>query len=90
NKSPTVNWVIDHQNYIDGGFVDSTDGYEQKSSSVFNSYFAFETLKTFNSLSRLGEEVWMVEFNYWILIGLLGGIGLTVLLIYFIWRKRRV
>ncbi|MFX1317247.1 MAG: prenyltransferase/squalene oxidase repeat-containing protein, partial [Promethearchaeota archaeon] len=26
NKSPTVNWVIDHQNYIDGGFVDSTDG----------------------------------------------------------------
>ena len=79
-----------HQNFIDGGFVDNTDSSEEKFSSVINSYFAFETLKAFNSLSRLDEEVWMVEFNYWILLGLLGGIGLTILLIYFIWRKRRV
>ena len=90
NKGPTVNWVIDHQNFIDGGFVDTTAGDEQKSSSIVSSYFAFEILKTFKSLSVLNEDVWMVEFNYWILIAVLGSIGFTIFLIYVIWRKRRV
>ena len=90
NKGPTVNWVIDHQNFIDGGFVDTTYGDEQKFSSIVSSYFAFEILKTFNSLSVLNKDVWMVEFNYWILIAVLGSIGFTIFLIYVIWRKRRV
>ncbi|MFX1322318.1 MAG: prenyltransferase/squalene oxidase repeat-containing protein [Promethearchaeota archaeon] len=90
NKGPTVNWVIDHQNFIDGGFVDTTTGDEQKSSSIVSSYFAFEILNTFNSLSVLNKDVWMVEFNYWILIAVLGSIGFAVFLIYVIWRKRRI
>jgi prenyltransferase beta subunit len=90
NKGPTVDWVIDHQNFIDGGFVDNTYGDEEKSSSIISSYFAFEILKTFDSLSVLDKDVWMVEFNYWILIAVLGGIGLTIALIYVIWRKRRI
>lgn len=90
NKGPTVDWVIDHQNFIDGGFVDTTYGDEEKLSSIISSYFAFEILKTFDSLSVLDNHVWMVEFNYWILLALLGGIGLTIVLIYVIWRKRRI
>ncbi len=90
NKGPTVNWVIDHQNLIDGGFVDTTYGDEEKFSSIVSSYFAFEILNIFNSLSVLNEDVWMVEFNYWILIAVLGSIGFTIFLIYVIWRKRRV
>ena len=90
HKSPTVNWVIDHQNFVDGGFVDTTAGDEQKLSSIVSSYFAFEILKTFNSLSVLNKDAWMVEFNYWILIAVLGSIGFAVFLIYVIWRKRRI
>ncbi|MFX0041332.1 MAG: prenyltransferase/squalene oxidase repeat-containing protein [Candidatus Hodarchaeota archaeon] len=90
HKSPTVSWVIDRQNFIDGGFVDTIAGDEQKLSSIVSSYFAFEILKAFDSLSELNKDIWMVEFNLWILIAVLGSIGFAIVLIYVIWRKRRI
>jgi hypothetical protein len=90
DKAKTVKWVLNHQNSLDGGFADYTEGYEQKVSSVTNSYYAFEILRTFQSLGSLGEEVWTVEFNYIALIALLISIGLAIALIYFVWRRRRV
>jgi hypothetical protein len=90
DKAKTVKWVLNHQNSFDGGFTDYLEGPEQEISSVTNSYYAFEILKTFNSLGSLEKEVWMVEFNYIALITLLISIGLAIGLIYFIWRRRRV
>jgi prenyltransferase beta subunit len=90
DKVNTVKWVLNHQSLLDGGFLDYTDGFEQRVSSITNSYYAFGTLGIFQSLGSLGEDIGMVEFNYIALIALLISIGLVIGLIYFVWRKRRV
>lgn len=88
--SETVSWILDRQNFQDGGFVDLSDGYQQKYSSIASTYFAFETLRILESLSKLNVEIWMVEFNYWILIIVLGSIGLILGIVVYIYRKRRI
>lgn len=90
-RESTINWVLVRQNFQDGGFIDSSAGTRQTNSSIQCSYFAFETLKTLDkSLFQLNEDVFMVEFNYWILIVILSSVGLAVAILIFIWRSRRI
>jgi len=90
NVDPTISWILTLQNFEDGGFSENTEGYKQKKSSIITSYYAFESLKILNSLSSLAKEVWMVEFNYWILGIVLISIGVVIAVIVFVWRKRRI
>ena len=91
NIGPTISWIVTLQNFEDGGFSENTEGYEQKKSSIIASYYAFETLKILNpSLSILAKDVWMVEFNYWILGIVLLSIGVIIAVLVFVWRKRRL
>lgn len=91
NNDQTSKWVLSRQNFQDGGFVDFTEGYQQLSSSVVTSYYAFKILNTFDTAIRqLSIEIWMVEFDYMILIILLLSIGLVVGIGVFLWRRRRI
>lgn len=91
NKIATIKWLLSRQNFQDGGFVDITEGFEQSASSIIASYYAFLTLKIFDpQLSSLSKEIWMVEFNYWILFIVLGSIGLIIAIATYWWRKRRI
>ena len=87
----TIKWVLSRQNFQDGGFADITEGSDQLSSSLIGSYYAIKTLAAFDpNLSKLTVEIWMVEFNYWILIFLMGGIGILAAVSVFLWRRRRI
>ncbi len=91
NKDSTISWLLTLQNFEDGGFSDNTEGDNQKKSSVIASYFAFKILKILNpSLSSLSNDIWMVEFNYWILVIILICIVVVIGIIVFIWRKKRL
>lgn len=90
NAENTIDWTLSRQNYKDGGFAENTDGYQEIDSSVISCFYAFETLRIFNSLSKLNVEIWMVEFNYWILTIVLGSIGFGIALIVFLWKRRRI
>lgn len=90
NSGQTTKWIISRQYFQDGGFADITEGTSQRISSVTSSYYAFETLKIFGSLGKLSAEVFMVEFNYLILIIILGSIGLVVAIGVILWRRRRI
>ena len=86
----TVKWVLSRQNFKDGGFAENTEGYQEIESSIISCFYAFETLRILNSLSKLNVEIWMVEFNYWILTIVLGSIGSGIALIIFLWKRRRI
>jgi len=90
NKLATVNWVLNHQNFLDGGFSDHDEENDQKLSSISASYYAFEILKGFGSLDLLNEDIFMVEFSFLILIIVMSIIGIIIAVIYLIWRKRRI
>ncbi len=90
NKDATINWILNHQNFEDGGFSDFFGGTVQGLSSISASYYAFKLLMNFNELGLLNEDIFMVEFNFIILIIVLVSIGIAIALIYFIWRKRRI
>jgi len=90
NSGQTTKWVLSRQYFQDGGFADITEGTSQRISSVISSYYAFETLKIIGSLGKLSAEVFMVEFNYWILIIILGSIGLVAAIGVILWRRRRI
>jgi hypothetical protein len=90
NKDKTVSWVLMHQNFEDGGFVENSEGDGSKVSSVISSFYAFKTLQIFDSLNKLFNEVWMVEFDYTILGIVLGSIGLIISIFVFLWRRRRI
>ncbi len=90
NKLATVNWVLNHQNFRDGGFSDHDEGNDQKLSSISASYYAFEILKGFGSLDLLNEDIFMVEFSFLTLIIILSISGIIAAAIYLIWRKRRI
>ncbi|MEJ2294019.1 MAG: prenyltransferase/squalene oxidase repeat-containing protein [Candidatus Lokiarchaeota archaeon] len=90
HKPATVNWVLNHQNFQDGGFSNLYGGTVQGLSSISASYYAFKLLNDFNSLGSLNEDVFMVEFNYIILIVVLVVVVVIIALIFFIWRKRRI
>ncbi|MFX1502358.1 MAG: prenyltransferase/squalene oxidase repeat-containing protein [Promethearchaeota archaeon] len=89
-KATIRNWVLAHQNFRDGGFVDNTEGYQEKISSVVSSYYAFETLKILDSLSSLFSEIWTVEFNYWILIIVLSSIGIIIVVAIILYKRTRI
>ncbi len=84
------NWVLAHQNFRDGGFVENTEGSQETTSSVLTSYYAFETLRILDSLSSLHSEIWTVQFNYWILIIVLGSIGLVIVAAVFLYKRTRL
>ena len=92
HKDATVSWVLDRQNFQDGGFSDKYSENNQELSSITTTFYAFSTLapKLFNSLTLLDEDVFMVEFNYIILIIVLVGIGVLIGIAYVIWRRRKV
>jgi len=90
-KQFTINWLLSRQNFQDGGFVDIGDQTSQIFSSISGSYYAFEALKTLNAdLNQLEEEVFMVEWNYWILIILLSSIGIAIAIYIFVQRSRKI
>jgi len=90
NKLTTVNWVLNHQNFQDGGFSDHVEENDQKLSSISASFYAFEILKAFNSLDLLKEDIFMVEFSFLTLIIVMSIIGIIIAAIYLFWRKRRI
>ena len=90
HDASTIRWVLNRQNFQDGGFADLTQGTDQTVSSVISSYYAFETLKIFNSLAKLTSEVFMVEFNYFILVIIMASIGLIAGIGVVVWRRRRI
>lgn len=93
DKDSTAEWVLSRQNFKDGGFVDTSDGYEQKHSSVVNTYFAHEILDILGRKELLEEKIFQKEFEwydwwiFWILI-----CSICVIAIYgiYIWRKRKL
>lgn len=90
NEAVICNWVLDRQNFLDGGFGDWFEGIDQSSSSVSTSYSAFKILQILGSLDLLNEDIFMVEFNYITLIIVISVIGVIVLVAYFILRRRRI
>lgn len=95
DEDDTLNWILNRQNFKDGGFADNSEGYEQKKSSVTCSYFAYETLKIIDGIELpiLEEKVFMLEFiwiDWLILIIILSVIGAAVITGIVIWRKRRI
>jgi hypothetical protein len=86
----TVSWVLDRQNFQDGGFSDKYSENNQELSSITTTFYAFNSLMLFNSLSSLDKDVFMVEFNYLILTIVLVVIGILIIVAYIIWRRRRV
>ncbi|TFG04056.1 MAG: hypothetical protein EU539_11700 [Promethearchaeota archaeon] len=86
-----IAWILSHQNYQDGGFVDDSDGSDNKVSTIVNSYFAYKVLNLFDTqLESLNEEIFEAEFNWWILIIILASIGVIFVIAVIIWRKRRI
>ena len=90
NPAPTIAWVLFRQNFQDGGFVDDPSEHEEGLSSIPATYHAFKILHNLNALDNLNQDVFMVEFNYIILIIVLSVIGIIAVIIVFIWRKRRL
>ena len=90
SKTTITNWILNRQNFEDGGFSNFYGGTVQGLSSISASYYAFKILGLFGSLGLLNEDIFMVEFNFIILIILLVVIAGIIALIYFIWRKRKI
>lgn len=90
NEAATLTWVLNHQNFEDGGFSNLFGGTVQGLSSISVSYYAFKLFMDFNSLGLLNEDIFMVELNIIILFILLAIIAVVIVLIYLVWRKRRI
>lgn len=86
----TINWILARQNFQDGGFIDDPYAQGQGMSSIAASYNAFKALQVLNALNYLSHDVFMVEFNYTILIILLSVIGIIAVIIAFIWKRRKI
>ena len=90
NPTATIDWILDRQNFQDGGFVDDPSEHEEGLSSIPATYHAFKILHNLNALDNLNQDVFMVEFNYIILIIVLSVIGIIAVIIVIIWRKRKL
>lgn len=90
NPSITISWILARQNIQDGGFIDDPTAQGQGDSSIAASYNAFKVLQVLNALNYLNQDVFMVEFNYIVLIVLLSVIGIIVIIIVFVWKKRKI
>ena len=93
DKDAITQWIMNHQNFQDGGFVDESDGYNQKFSSVISTYYAYESLKLLGNQDLLEEKVFMLEFEWydWVIFVciLCALIALCIIGIAY-WRKRRL
>ena len=90
NGETTFNWVLNHQNFLDGGFGDWVEGNDQRGSSVSTSFYAFKLLEIFDSLELLNEDVFTVELNFLIVIIIASIIAIVIGIIYFFIRRRRI
>ncbi|MFX1267060.1 MAG: hypothetical protein ACFFAK_03765 [Promethearchaeota archaeon] len=90
NPTATIKWILDRQNFQDGGFLDDPSEHEEGLSSIPATYHAFKILYILNALDNLNQDFFMVEFNYIILIVVLSVIGIIAVIIVFIWRKRKL
>jgi len=90
NGVSTVNWVLNHQNFRDGGYGDWVEGNDQRGSSISASFYAFKLLEIFNSFDVLDEDIFAVEFSYLILIIIPSIIGVIIIIIYLFIRRRRI
>lgn len=98
NVEETLEWLKNRQNFRDGGFADLDDEYEQKDSSVINSYYALQLINLLDAEiqpfpATLDEKVFMLEFiwlDWLIFAGLLIAVGVIVVVIIIIRRRRRV
>ncbi len=90
NVTATSTWVIGRQNFLDGGFSDSAEGIDQSYSSISTSYSAFKILQILDRLVLLEEDTFMVEFDFLILIIVLSVVGVVVVAIFLILRRRRI
>ncbi|MFO8017970.1 MAG: prenyltransferase/squalene oxidase repeat-containing protein [Promethearchaeia archaeon] len=87
----TTEWVLNKQNFKDGGFFNYNGLDDQETSAVTNTYYAFHILKTYDEdLLYLDENVWMVEFNWVVLIIILVGIGAVIGFGVWYWQQRRI
>ncbi|MBD3194872.1 MAG: hypothetical protein GF317_07450 [Candidatus Lokiarchaeota archaeon] len=89
NRQKTIEWILDQQTTLDGGFS-SSQNLAQKQSSVISSYYAFNTLFELDAISSLNENIGVVEFNWIILLIVLGVIGVVIAFIAYYWQKRRI
>jgi phosphatidylglycerophosphatase A len=91
HNESTINWVLQHQNLQDGGFIESNDALRQLSSSLISTYYAFKTIVQFDdSLIVLDEDVGMVEFNWIVFLIVLSVIGVAIGLFIYIRRRRKI
>lgn len=90
NGDSTVSWVLNHQNFRDGGYSDWIEGNDQRGSSISASFYAFKLLELFDSLEVLNEDIFAVEFSYLILIIVTSIIAVIIAIIYLIIRRRRI
>jgi len=95
HEDKTLDWILNRQNFKDGGFIDNSDGDEQKESSITDSYFAYQTLILLDGkeLPSMEVKVFMLEFiwvDWLILVILLTFLGVAVIYCIIIWRKRRI
>jgi len=95
HEDKTLDWILDRQNFKDGGFIDNSDGDEQKESSITDSYFAYQTIILLDGkeLPSMEVKVFMLEFiwvDWLILVILLTFLGVAVIYCIIIWRKRRI
>jgi len=90
DRSQTIDWILDQQNLLDGGFSDSVGNTKTQYSSVSSSYFAFETLLTLSAEGYLSQDVGIVQFNWIILLFIFVGIAVAVGLGFFLWKKSKI
>ena len=88
NGGPTCNWVYSLQNIKDGGFADRSSSDILKDSTIPCSFFAFKIITILGG--NLDVQIWMVEFNWIILIIVLSLVGALIIIALFFWRKRRI
>ena len=90
HKDDTITWVLKLQNFQDGGFAENLGLYAQRKSSIKDTYYAFSILTTFKALDLLNKDIFMVEFNYVILIIVLSCVAGVIALLYIIYRRRKI
>lgn len=90
NQKATTDLVLSRQNFQDGGFIEYINDLGQDLSSITTSYYAFKILLFFEVPYLLNENIFMVEFNFVVLLIVLVIIGILIGILFFIWRKRRI
>lgn len=90
DKTSSIEWILDQQNMIDGGFSNPSTQVGVKNSSIISSYYGFNALRELNALSYLNSNIGIVEFNWYILLGVLVVIGFAFGLVFYLWKKRQI